>query len=480
MLSAWRYIFRRSSRSAAGARLDARSGLHFQPMPNVQRPAVRRRLSRRCVLGAGLGAAATLVACGEAAPEVTPAPSPIPTAPPTAPPQPPAPAQLRLLGWPFRPDLLRQRLDAFERYRGDVRVLHEQAQHDYPVRALEALTRLPSVDVVQARDGLVGAWWSGRALQTMGAEDTWRVVLDAMWPHARQAVTLGGQVVGLPYYADVMLLAYNRKLLDRVGAPVPSTLEELTDVCRGAARRQICEFGISLNLAPKVFTNLPWWGLVYASGGRLAAPDGPDPAAVAVLEWLRDASAVSNVVDPDFGLATYDALAREQHIFSIVGAHVLRRLNQASPGAFGVAPIPGIASPLGTVAWTPLYSVAANAPRPADAVDLVNYLGGPGPAGDYASAAFWLQQEGLIPAYRQLLDRPEVEGDLAAWIDPPALTSILAAARPVERLWERWFLSWEHELQTQVQEAIFGRQSADGALAAAEAVARELALDSGG
>ncbi|MCY3784909.1 MAG: extracellular solute-binding protein [Chloroflexi bacterium] len=475
-------LYLRLSRlSAEGARLDARSGLHFQPMPNAQRPAVRRRrFSRRRVLGAGLGAAA-LVACGEAAPEATPAPSPIPTPPPTAPPpQPPAPAQLRLLGWPFRPDLLRQRLDAFERYRGDVRVLHEQAQHDYPVRALEALTRLPSVDVVQARDGLVGAWWSGRALQTMGAEDTWRVVLDAMWPHARQSVTLGGQVVGLPYYADVMLLAYNRQLLDRVGAPVPSTLEELTDVCRDAARRQIVEFGISLNLAPKVFTNLPWWGLVYASGGRLAAPDGPDPAAVAVLEWLRDASAVSNVVDPDFGLATYDALAREQHIFSIVGAHVLRRLNQASPGAFGVAPIPGIASPLGTVAWTPLYSVAANTPRPADAVDLVNYLGGPGPAGDYASAAFWLQQEGLIPAYRQLLDRPEVEGDLAAWIDPNALTSILAAARPVERLWERWFLSWEHELQIQVQEAIFGRQSADGALAAAEAVARELALDSGG
>ena len=345
-----------------------------------------------------------------------------------------------------------------------------------PTRALEALTHQPSVDVVQARDGLVGAWWSGRALQTLGAADTWRVVLDAMWPYARQAVTFGGQVVGLPYYADVMVLAYNRQLLDRVGAPVPSTLEELTDISRDAARRQIVEFGISLNLAPKVFTNLPWWGLVYASGGRLAAPEGPDPAAVAVLEWLRDATAMSNIVDPDFGSATYDALARQEHIFSIVGAHVLRRLNQAAPGAFGAAAIPGIAAPLGTVAWTPLYAVAANAPHPPDAVDLVNYLGGPGPAGDYASAAFWLRQEGLMPAYRPLLERPEIGGDLAGWIDRDALMSILAAARPVERLWERWFLTWEHELQAQVQEAIFGRQSAEAALAAAEAVARELAL----
>ncbi len=429
----------------------------------------------------GLGAALTLAACGDAAPDAPPAPTAISTARPTAPPSaPPAPAQLRLLGWPFRPDLVRQRLDDFERYRGDLRVLHEQAQQDYPARALEALTRRPSVDVVQARDGLVGAWWSGRALQSLGAEDTWRVVLDAMWPHARQAVTLGGQVVGLPYYADVMLLAYNRRLLDRVGAPVPDTLEALTELCRNAARRQIVEFGISLNLAPKVFTNLPWWGLVYASGGRLAAADGPDPAAVAVLEWLRDATAVSNVVDPDFGSATYDALAREQHIFGIVGAHVLRRLNQALPGAFGVAPIPGIAAPLGTVAWTPLYAVAANAPRPADAVDLVSYLGGPGPAGDYASSAFWLRQEGLIPAYRPVLERAEVSDDLAGWVDPSALTSILAAARPVERVWERWFLTWEHELQAQVQAAIFGRQSAEGALAAAETVARQLALDTTG
>ena len=419
-----------------------------------------------------------LAACGESTPEATPAPTPMPTAPPTAPPAPPAPAHLRLLGWPFRPDLLRQRLDAFERYRGDIRVLHEQAERDYPARALDALTRRPSVDVVQARDGLLGAWWSGRALQTLGAEDAWRVVLDAMWPYARQAVTVGGQVVGLPYYADAMLLAYNRPLLDRVGAPVPRTLEELTDVSRAAARRQIVEFGISLNLAPKVFTNLPWWGLVYASGGRLATPDGPDPAAVAVLEWLRDASAVSNVVDPDFGSATYDALAREQHIFSVVGAHVLRRLNQAVPGAFGAAAIPGIAEPLGTVAWTPLYAVAANAPRPADAVDLVSYLGGPGPAGDYGSAAFWLEHEGLIPAYRQLLDRPDVRDRLAAWVDPNALTGILSAARPVERLWERWFLQWEHELQAHVQAAIFGRESAEAALGAAEAVARELALAS--
>ena len=432
------------------------------------------------MLGAGVGATLALAACGESAPDLTPA-AVTPVAPPPATPaDPSAPALLRLLGWPFRPDLLRQRLDAFERHRGDVRVLHEQALRDYPARALEALTRQPSVDVVQARDGLVGAWWLGRALQTLGAEDTWRVVLDAMWPHARQAVTVGGQVVGLPYYADVMLLAYNRRLLDHLGAPVPRTLEELTEISRDAARRQLVEFGISLNLAPKVFTNLPWWGLVYASGGRLAAPDGPDPAAVAVLEWLRDASAVSNVVDPDFASATYDVLAHERHVFSIVGAHVLRRLSQAAPGAFGAAPIPGIAAPLGAVAWTPLYAVAANAPRPAEAVDLVSYLGGPGPAGDYGTAAFWLQQEGLIPAYRPLLERPDVQNDLAAWIDPSTLMSVLAAARPVERLWERWFLSWEHEMQAQVQAAIFGRQSADAALAAAEAFAREQAVAANG
>ena len=58
--------------------------------------------------------------------------------------------------------------------------------------------------------------------------------------------------------------------------------------------------------------------------------------------------------------------------------------------------------------------------------------------------------------------------------------SILAAARPVERLWERWFLAWEHQLQTQVQAAIFGRQSADAGLAAAEAHARELATAANG
>ena len=382
---------------------------------------------------------------------------------------------MNLLGWPYRPDLLRERLDTFESYRGNVRVIHQQALRDYPVRALTSLAQEPFVDVVQTRDGLVGAWWSGRALQTMGDERSMEDVLDAMWPHARQATSFDGQVVGLPYYSDAMVLAYNQRLLNQVGAPVPQTLEELTDISLSGAHQRVFEFGISLNLAPKVFTNLPWWGLVYASGGRLATLDGPDPAAIAVLEWLRDASAVTRVIDPDFASATYDALSLERNMFAIVGAHVLRRLNQASPGTFAAAAIPGITGPLGTVAWTPLYSVATNATHPTVAADLVRFLGGPGPSGDFATAQFWLKHEGLIPAYRDVLVGADAQASLTRWIDPEVLTTILMGARAIENQWERWFLTWEHAMQVQVQAAIFGDKTAEAALDTTENLARNLA-----
>ena len=402
-------------------------------------------------------------------------PLPAKPSPRTAPEIANGPSVLNLLGWPYRPDLLRERLDAFESHRGNVRVIHQQALRDYPVRALAALAQEPFVDVVQTRDGLVGSWWSGRALQTMGDARSLEHILDAMWPHARQATSFGGQVVGLPYYSDVMVLAYNQRLLDRVGAPVPQTLEELTSISLAAAQQRVVEFSISLNLAPKVFTNLPWWGLVYASGGRLATMEGPDPAAVAVLEWLRDASAVTRIIDPDFASATYDALSLERNMFAIVGAHVLRRLNQTSPGTFSAAPVPGITGPLGTVAWTPLYSVATNAPHPTMAADLVQFLGGPGPAGDFATARFWLKHEGLIPAYRAMLMEADVQASLAGWVDPEILTNILTGARAIEHQWERWFLTWEYAMQTQVQAAIFGDKPAEASLAGSANLARTLA-----
>ena len=432
-----------------------------------------RRLSRRRILELGAAASFGLAACGES-PPASPVSRSAPTPTVAIAAAPPGGTVLNLLGWPFRPDLLRQRLDAFERYRQGIDVFHEQALRDYPRRAAEALTRQPAVDVIQTRDGLVGSWWHGGALRTLGTENAWNSVLGAMWPHARQAVTTNGQVVGLPYYADAMVLAYNRKLLDRTGASVPQTLDELTDISRAGAKNRIVEFGISFNLAPKVFTNLPWWGLVYASGGRLATPDRPDPAAVAVLEWLQDATTVSHIIDPDFTTATYEALALGRHMFSIVGAHVLRRLNHSSPGTFAAAPIPGITEPLGTAAWTPLYSVAANTPNPTGAADLVHFLGGPGPSGDYATASFWLEHAGLIPAYRNLFDRADVQDKMSPWIDPTSLLNILAMARPIEWIWKKWFLSWEHEMQTQVQAALFGKKSAEAALVETARVARDL------
>ena len=383
-------------------------------------------------------------------------------------------ADLALMGWPFRPDLLRERLDAFELTHPDVRVVHEQALRRYASRALDALARTSPVDVVQVREGLGGTWLAAGALRPLGTEAELQETVEAMWPHARAATVHDGEVVGLPYYSDVMVLVYNKRLLERVGVPVPSTLEQLSEASAFAARRRIAEFPISLNLAPKAFANLPWWGLVYASGGAMQRPDGPDPIALAVLEWMHAAIAEHRIVDPSFLQSTYEALALEKHVFAIAGAYTLKRLNSGAPGTFAMAPIPGIDGPAGTVAWTPFYAAGAGSARPTRAVDLVQFLGGRDESGDFGSARYWLFREGLIPAYPSVLAQAEVRREIDAWVDPDRLAAILLGARPIEGQWAPWFLPWEHALHDQVLAAIFGRSGANEALAAVHA--RALAL----
>ena len=416
------------------------------------------------------GAAA---ACGDPSPEASPAQTP--TAAPREPVEGEGDAQaLSLIGWPFRPDLLRERLSEFERIRPGVRVRHDQALRNYPARAAGALSGDPPVDVAQVRAGLTGSWLADGALRPLGAEREWSATVDAMWPHARAATVRDGSVIGLPFYSGVMVLAYNRRLLDRVGAPVPSTLEELTAVSLAAVDQRAVEFPISLNLAPKAFANLPWWGLVYAAGGSMRRPDGPDPAAIATLEWLRNAIAVDRIVDPAFMETTYEALVLQKHLFAIVGAYALKHLNTAAPGTFGAAPIPGVDTPAGTVAWTPAYATNVRSLRPELAVDLVRFLGGRDDSGDFASASFWLRSEGLLPAYPEVLRRQDERGGMAAWIDPDLLDQILASARPLEGAWDPWFLTWEHQMQALVHQAVFGQREAEDALRAAHQAAVDL------
>ncbi len=440
----------------------AEAVLHSTPVH--PRAPKSRLLSRRGALASGFASALVLAGCGAQKPP-PPQPSAGVEVPPPAPPAPQA-RSLRLMGWPFRPDLLRERLAVFEDEHPGLAITHERALRDYGTRASQALAASPSVDMVQVREGLAGVWGDSGALRALGDTIQWSGPLDDMWPHARAAVTHGGQVMGLPYYSDVMVLAYNRSLLERVGAPVPATLEQLSDVCLAAARQRVVEFPISLNLSPKAFANLPWWALVYAGGGSLQGSDGPDPAAVAVLEWLRGAIAIDRVVDPAFLESTYAALALQKHLFAIVGGFTMKRLHDAAPGIFAMAPVPGIIEPAGTVGWTPFYAVGANSEHPELATELARFLGGRDAGGAYGSARFWLRHEGLLPAYPEVLRDQQLVGEISPWLDLEQLDRIVPSARPLEGAWAPWFLAWEHEMQVLIQRAIFGHEEPEAALAA--------------
>ena len=451
--------------------------------PRSPTRAAEHRVSRRKVLGAA-GLTLPLVACADATPGPASAlesgsglglPRSAPAAGAIG-----GPTTLRLIGWPFRPDLLRERLSAFEASGLNVVVEHEQALRDYGNRAAAAISRDPPVDVVQVREGLLGLWWSSGVLRPLGAETAWQATLDAMWPHARASLSIDGQVAALPQYSDAMVLAYNRPMLERLGVAPPRTLEELGDIGASAVRRGLVEFPLTLNLTPKVFANLPWWALVYACGGTMLPTGGVDPVTLSVLTWLRQAIAVDRLVDPAFLESTYATLALGKHLFGVVGGYMLKPLNTPAPGTFDIAPVPGLKGPAGTVAWCSAYAVNQASPNPELAIALARFLGAQDDLGQLTSASFWMRTEGLTPAYPAVLDDPGVQSDVARWANLGVLREVMAQARPLEGQWRPWFIRWENELQTLVQDAIFGHVEPAQALATAGQRATELSAQEPG
>ena len=428
------------------------------PAPSTRRAFL---LGSAGVLAAALGGCARRPTSGESSP-ATPIPNIVPELQ--------APISLKLMGWPYRQDLLESVLDRFRQLNPDVTVAFHEVLNDYGPRVQATILGEDPVNVVLVREAQAGLWWSNQLLRPLSGLPTFTDVAGKLFPAARRGVEVDGNIVGLPFYTDAILLAYNESMLAAIGARPPETWDELLNYSRAIRDRGLSQWPLSLNFGPKLNANLPWWAMVYAAGGSLREPDdalrdaAPTDPAPRLLRMLRSFLVDDLILNPDLGETSYSAILAGGPAFALVGGYLARvaASESANHGAPPIqfAPVPGLDAPgVSTVSWTPFYSVPSTASDLEMSALLALHLGGIDGTGEFFAPRFWALNEGLPPSYPSVLQDGEVLGRFQAWIDPELLANVLTVARPVEALWEPWYATWEYWMQDELQAALWGRKT---------------------
>ena len=182
------------------------------------------------------------------------------------------PVSLNITGWPYRQEPLENILDRFHSLNPDITVSFSDVRAEYGTTVETAIVSGQQVNVMLVREGQAGLWWSKQLLQPLSGISSFDTVADALFPAARHGVETEGKLIGLPFYTDAIFLAYNKSMLDKIGAGPPETWEELLAYSRTLQNRGLSRWPLSLNFSPKANANLPWWAMVYGAGGKLREP----------------------------------------------------------------------------------------------------------------------------------------------------------------------------------------------------------------
>ena len=256
---------------------------------------------------------------------------------------------------------------------------------------------------------------------------------------------LGGKMYSFPFTKSVLLLYYNRRVLNEAGIQAPpTTWDEFLDQCR-TIKRVTGKYAWSIDIDPSAID-----GLIYSMGGDLL--DGrqtrfDSPEAIAVFELLE--TLVREDLIYQNSPRTFDdqnAFGRDAIAFNLRTSSsipYIARLMEDDE-AWGVAPIPQ-ADPAhpGTVLYGANLCIFNTTPEQMSAAwSFIKYFTSP------EVSARWALASGYLPLHQSAAEFPWVK---ASWErSPPNRIAFecLAFARPEPNI-----IGWQ-EVRGAIQKAV--------------------------
>ena len=396
-----------------------------------------------------------------------------------------------LTGWAFAPEVVRENLDRFESMAPDYRVEMQMfAPADYGTRivALAAADQLR--DVLYVRGENLVAWVSAGYLQPIDDLAGIDEVKSDLFPFVQSGMSVEGKLYGLPYFTDIQVFYYNEQMLGQAGIDTPpASLDDLREQSLALKEAGVAEYPLIFGFKKATWSNLDWWTMVFASGGRLfddelepVFPD-KDQTAIEVLQWMVDAIHTWKIADPaavelDVN-QTRDLFGAGRYAFVMQHRYDESRYNNpelaSASGQIRMGMIPGFdGTTRGTFGIVRMYGLANTLSDADGCVALLNYLGGKDSEGRYHTAANWFEKFTLGYGVKGLDADPAVQALFDKFGNADVKRSLAPVAKVSELQLAPWGAEWESFNYDQIQAALIRKVSPREALEASAERAREL------
>ena len=426
---------------------------------------------RRLLAGAGaLGGVAVLAACG---------PTPGGGAGDAAKTQ--GPVTIKLSMWDYRPDIVRDNVDRFERENPGIKVEGPETGpccEDYRKRMNTNFLAGERLDAMYMRDEDAAEWAEAKWVLALDRFPGARDLTKDEYPFVTEQTNYKGKKYGTIYYVGPQIAMYNKEHVGQAGfSKPPASWDELRQQANQIKRQRIN--GVEF----------PIWGapggghlenFYLASGKRMFDDDlqpvfGKDALFKDMVDKLYQAYTGDKIfgVDP----TVQAAFDNGKSSFTWTSFYDLKRLNGQATGAVAGAQMGGaaagqllnyvntgfVAGKTGTQAICRQYAVAASSRYPDQAYKLIYFLGGKDAAGKYSVAKRWWLEQGLNFGYKSLFDDPEVKKSVEGWGDLEAYNKVVVNASPRPGIKAPWSALWRVESNKVFDDVFAGKMtSKDG------------------
>lgn len=401
--------------------------------------------------------------------------------------KPAASAEVKFVLWDYQPDTSKGLVAGFQKQFPDVRVNTQiEPYAQYPTSVQFMQTGKQPFDVLYMQDERLAQWSSW--LEPIDGYDGAGELIAKLSPAAKQALTHGGKVYGLPYFLGFVAFTYNDLMLTKAGITKPAaTWDELL-----AQARQLKSQGISQY--PLVFPgglgssqiSYIFYSMLASRAGSFVDEKGKlTNEAKASMQWLLDAQK-AGVLHPSILQLDYQtapkAFMSGEHAFMLALSNASGPAFANDPKASKVAGHAKLALMPGngaTISWTRGIGMNGASTNKQQAWELIKYLGGTDKNGEYIAAETWMEKAGLPYGYndQKLATSNQVTNTLKAWTDPGLWNDQLqkgvhlSAVTPFSK---SGFPQLDDKIQRTLQDVISGNTSIDAAATVLEDAAKSL------
>ncbi|MDD3336398.1 MAG: sugar ABC transporter substrate-binding protein [Eubacteriales bacterium] len=271
------------------------------------------------------------------------------------------------------------------------------------------------------------------------------------------AVTYKDRLYGLPFESNSLGLWYNKTMLDSLGLDVPTTWDDVLAICVAAKAQG--NYGLAI-AAPQsevaTFQFIPW---LYAAGGSIEKLDTPEAAKA--LSFLADLVKEGYMSKEVLGYSHGDLMKAFQGgnvALMVNGSWNIANLAENTSFEYGATTMPVVTE--GDTPATCLggyhIGITADCKNVDAAVKYLKFMS------SAESNLTWCIDKGLLPTNAETAAN-------AAFTEPPLSMFVAGLPGAIARVNPFW-PDLSVNVYTAIQSALSGEQSAEDALAGAEAL----------